>query len=193
MTNLGSCSFVKSALEMAGCPEPLLPEMAFWGRSNVGKSSLLNKLMGRAGLARVSKFPGRTQTLNFYRCGAPFMMVDLPGYGYARVAKSLRRSWSHVVTSYLEHRPSLWRIFLLIDARHTSQAIDQEALAFLTALRRPVQVVFTKIDDVKETLLQQHIDAFMRAYPNTPLFPVSTRTGKGLQPLLESLLSVSIS
>ncbi len=142
------CDFVTGAATLAAIPAPELPEVAFAGRSNVGKSSLVNALTGRRTLARVSNAPGRTQQLNFFRLGGRLMLVDLPGYGYARAPKSAVRAWTRLVDAYLRGRPSLRRLCLLIDARHGLKPPDCELIGMLDVAAVSYQAILTKADKV---------------------------------------------
>ena len=140
------CRFVSGAAELSGLPPPGLPEVAFAGRSNVGKSSLLNALTGRRALARISRTPGRTQQINFFDLGGRLMLVDLPGYGYARAAKTRISAWQALVDAYLQGRATLRRVCLLIDARHGLKPLDWAVMARLDAAAVSYQVVLTKAD-----------------------------------------------
>lgn len=146
---LTSAEFVGSATGLRDFPRDRQPEIAFAGRSNVGKSSLLNRLLGRRRLARVSRTPGRTQTINFYSINGAFYFVDLPGYGYAKVAERMRRSWAPMVEGYLRSRAVLRAVVMIVDARHPPSPLDQEMRAWLQAARIPHLVVLTKVDKVK--------------------------------------------
>ncbi len=143
------CDFVTGAATLAAIPAPELPEVAFAGRSNVGKSSLVNALTGRRTLARVSNAPGRTQQLNFFRLGGRLMLVDLPGYGYARAPKSTVRAWTRLVDAYLRGRPSLRRLCLLIDARHGLKPPDRELIGMLDVAAVSYQAILTKADKLR--------------------------------------------
>jgi GTP-binding protein len=136
--------FLRAAGRPADVLPPGPPEIAFAGRSNVGKSSAINALCGRRSLARTSKTPGRTQTINFYGLGEDALLADLPGYGYARVAKSLRDQWAHLVEWYLKERASLAGVVLIMDARHTLTPLDQQLLAWLDGFR--VLALLSKAD-----------------------------------------------
>ena len=142
------CSFSAGAADAAALPAAGLPEVAFAGRSNVGKSSLVNALTGRRTLARVSHTPGRTQQLNFFDLGGRLQLVDLPGYGYAKVSKGKVRQWTQLLESYLRGRPTLRRLCLLIDARHGAMDSDRALATLLDQAAVTYQVVLTKIDKV---------------------------------------------
>jgi len=158
-----SANFLKSAVSLDECPAPDVPEFAFIGRSNVGKSSLINLLTRKEGLARVSKTPGRTQEMNFFNIDKQWRLVDLPGYGYAKVSKSQRDRFNEFVSEYVLMRESLRGVFVLIDSRHTPQKLDQEFVAWLVENEIPFALVFTKTDKVKPKLVEKHIKLFTTA------------------------------
>ena len=151
----GPVSFLKSAPELKFLPEPEVPEIAFAGRSNVGKSSLLNRLANRSGLARTSNTPGRTQELNIFEVGDPvrLRLVDMPGYGFAKAPKEVARKWRFLVNDYLRGRPVLKRTLLLIDSRHGVKDIDREIMTMLDEAAVSYRVVLTKADKVKASEL----------------------------------------
>ncbi|MFQ5847443.1 MAG: ribosome biogenesis GTP-binding protein YihA/YsxC [Candidatus Methylomirabilales bacterium] len=151
-----SAEFTGSATGPRGFPRDRGLEIAFAGRSNVGKSSLMNRLLGRRRLARVSRTPGRTQTINFYRVNDAFYFVDLPGYGYARVSERVRRSWAPMVEGYLRGREVLRAVVVIVDARHPPTPLDQEMGAWLRAARIPHLVVLTKVDKVNRGARRRH-------------------------------------
>ena len=172
--------FVTSAVTREGFPSAPLPEVAFVGRSNVGKSSLLNRLAGERRLAHVSKTPGRTRMVNFFEVAGRYRLVDLPGYGYAHVPEALRAGWEDVVLAYLTGRESLVLNLLLVDARREPLESDLRALELLSSSRRPVTVVATKMDKLKSaqaaTRLRQLSLAF-GAGGDVPIIPCSTVSG----------------
>jgi len=156
----GPIGFLKSAPGLQFLPEPDAPEIAFAGRSNVGKSSLLNKLTNRNGLARTSNTPGRTQELNFFDVGAveegdvPVLrLVDMPGYGFAKAPKELVRKWRHLVNDYLRGRPVLRRVLVLIDSRHGIKDVDREIMTMLDKAAVTYHLVLTKADKIKASEL----------------------------------------
>ena len=148
------CTFLKGVVAMGGMPPDDLPEIAFAGRSNVGKSSLLNALTGRKRLARISNTPGRTREINFFELGGRLMLADLPGYGYARAPKTQVRGWTRLVRDYLAGRASLRRLCLLIDARHGLKDSDREIMKLLDGAAVVYQTVLTKADKVKAPALE---------------------------------------
>jgi GTP-binding protein len=151
----GPVSFLKSAPELKFLPDPAVPEIAFAGRSNVGKSSLLNRLTNRSGLARTSNTPGRTQELNIFEVGDPvrFRLVDMPGYGFAKAPKDMARRWRFLVNDYLRGRQVLKRTLLLIDSRHGVKDIDREVMKMLDDAAVSYHIVLTKADKIKPTEL----------------------------------------
>ena len=170
----GRCEFIFAAARSDGLPPVGPPEIAFAGRSNVGKSSLINALTGRSGLARTSRTPGRTQELIFFDLDGKVRLVDMPGYGYAAVAKAKSATWGELARDYLRGRPSLLRVFVLVDGRHGLKESDHETMRALDAAAVSYAVVLTKGDEVKaadrvarisETLegLRKHVAAFPAA------------------------------
>ncbi len=151
----GACTFLLSVAEMAQLPPSELPEVAFAGRSNVGKSSLVNALTGRKTLARTSNTPGRTQQLNFFDLAGRLMLVDLPGYGYAQAGKGEVKRWTALTRAYLRGRAQLRRVLLLIDARHGPKPNDREVMDELDKAAVIYQVVLTKADKIKPAELKR--------------------------------------
>ncbi len=148
------CTFLKGVVALGGMPPDNLPEIAFAGRSNVGKSSLLNALTGRKRLARTSNTPGRTREINFFDLGGRLMLADLPGYGYARAPKTQVKGWTALVRDYLAGRASLRRLCLLVDARHGLKDSDREIMKLLDGAAVVYQTVLTKADKVKAPALE---------------------------------------
>ena len=171
--------------------EPVLPEVAFIGRSNVGKSSLLNALVGRKGMARVSGTPGKTTLLNAFRLPT-FYLVDLPGYGFARASKSARASHRTLVTRYLRERPSLAGVAWLLDARHDPSAGDLDMQELLVESGRPVLAVLTKADKLVRSARRERARAIARALelPDDQVQLTSSRTGDGITDLRASILAL---
>ena len=184
-----SAEFLQSSPGLEGCPNDEILEFAFIGRSNVGKSSLLNLLTGKQGLARVSQTPGCTQLINFFKINGSFRMVDLPGYGYAKVPKGHRAAFQEIIATYIADRPNLQRVFVLVDSRHEPQKIDLEFLEWLGEVERPFAVVFTKTDKLKPSHLKKNTDAFLQAlsaFHSDPLtvFLTSSKTRDGKKEIL---------
>jgi len=181
----GECKFLLGAAALSQVPESGLPEIAFAGRSNVGKSSLVNALTGRKALARTSDTPGRTQQLNFFNIGGRLIMADLPGYGYARAPKGEVESWTRLVKAYLMGRPQLRRACMLVDSRHGLKANDRKVMKELDAAAVSYQIIMTKADKVKEGALNRTIESVQEesnkhaaAYPK--LLVTSAAKGTGL-------------
>ncbi|MBI1192403.1 MAG: YihA family ribosome biogenesis GTP-binding protein [Bacteroidetes bacterium] len=177
------------------CPAPGAPEFAFIGRSNVGKSSLINMLSGRKALAKVSRTPGKTQTLNYFWTPEGWFLVDLPGYGYAKVSKAMRKHWEGLIRNYLIRRPSLAMVFLLIDGSIPPQQNDLDFTNFLGESRVPFAHVFTKTDRVPKTKRQAFREAFeeklLETWEALPLsFMTSAEKRMGQDELLAYIRSI---
>ncbi len=151
----GSCDFLMGAAKIEQLPSPAPCEIAFAGRSNVGKSSLLNAITGRRALARTSNTPGRTRELNYFQIGPSLHLVDMPGYGYARAQKTLVAAWQKLIKDYLRGRPTLRRVFVLVDTRHGIKPNDLEIMELLDETAVIYQVVLTKADKLKKGELQR--------------------------------------
>ncbi|MBS0275678.1 MAG: YihA family ribosome biogenesis GTP-binding protein [Proteobacteria bacterium] len=189
----GSCDFVAGATTPDVFPPAALPEIAFVGRSNAGKSSLINAITGRSALARVSHTPGRTRQINFFNLGARVMLVDLPGYGYAKASKAMTAEWNILITTYLRGRPSLRRVVLLVDSRRGIMDSDEEVLTLLDQAAMSTLVTLTKADELKPAELKTVIARteakaakHTAAYPE--IFVTSAREKSGLDPLKVNLL-----
>lgn len=178
----GQTDFVKGVVAMSGLPPADRIEVCFAGRSNVGKSSLINALTGRKGLARASNTPGRTQEINFFTLGDGRYLVDLPGYGYANAPLPVVKNWQRLLKQYLSGRATLRRAFVLIDARHGIKTVDREILSLLDSSAVTFQVVITKADKIKEADRARMLDQVRGALANHPTaFPeiVVTSSEKG--------------
>ncbi len=184
----GEAEFIFAAAKSDGLPPAGPPEIAFAGRSNVGKSSLINALTGRVGLARASHTPGRTRELIFFDIAGRLRLVDMPGYGYASVSKEMAAGWVKLVRDYLRGRPTLLRAFVLVDGRHGIKASDEETFASLDAAAVSYAVVLTKRDEVKPGGQEARIEATAAALKRHPaaypeVFFTSARSGEGVPEL----------
>ncbi|MDL1913896.1 MAG: YihA family ribosome biogenesis GTP-binding protein [Bergeyella sp.] len=155
-----SVEFVKSSLRWQDCPSPSLPEYSFIGRSNVGKSSLINALFNRKNLAKTSQTPGKTQLINHFLVEDSWYLTDLPGYGYARVSKVERKRFEKLITQYILNRKNLVNLFVLVDSRHVPQKIDMEFIEWCGEEAVPFSLVFTKIDKINPRDLQEKLDFY---------------------------------
>ena len=188
-------AFIAGVASIDGLPPDTLPEIAFAGRSNVGKSSLLNALTGRTSLARVSHTPGRTRQLNFFSLAGRLMLVDMPGYGYAEAAKSEIARWTELIRLYLRGRASLRRVCLLIDARHGIKETDRPLLAMLDEAAVSCQVVLTKADKAGGALEERlaataaELGAHVAAHPVIPV--TSAHDGRGIAELRAALAALA--
>jgi GTP-binding protein len=182
-----SAEFVKSAFEKTHWTTDGLPEIAFLGRSNVGKSSLLNSLVQRKSLARTSNTPGRTQSINFFLINGAFYFVDLPGYGYAKVSKTMRTDWGKMAEEYLSERENLVLAIQLIDVRHEPTELDRQLNAWLVANEIRFVVVATKADKLSANQLKNQFEAIGRALPGAIVIAYSSVTGKGRDELLNEI------
>ncbi|KER09854.1 MAG: GTP-binding protein [[Candidatus Thermochlorobacteriaceae] bacterium GBChlB] len=183
-----SAEFFKSVVKQDGLPKDGFPEIAFAGRSNVGKSSLLNMLMGKKGLAKTSATPGKTRELNFFRINQKFYFVDLPGYGYAKVSKTLQNEWKAFLESYLQTRKELKLVVLLIDARHSPMQNDLEMQQFLSFYGRRYAIARTKIDKLKASEQEKTRRDAETAFEGYEfMIDTASATGAGKHELLKKL------
>ena len=157
-----SAEFVMSNSDVAKCPKERVPEYAFIGRSNVGKSSLINMLVDRKNLAKTSGRPGKTQLINHFIINKNWYLVDLPGYGYARVSKKAKKTFQKFITDYFEQRKQLVLAFVLIDCRHEPQPVDIDFMHYLGEANIPFQIIFTKADKLKPNALTRNVDAYVK-------------------------------
>lgn len=188
----GETEFLKGVVAMNGLPYPDRMEVCFAGRSNVGKSSLINALTGRKGLARASNTPGRTQEINFFTAGDIYV-VDLPGYGFANAPVAVVEKWQRLLKQYLSGRQTLRRVFVLIDARHGAKAVDEEIMTLLDKSAVTFQVVMTKIDKVKKGALDEALAKTRKALSKHPaaypeLILTSSEKGEGI-PTLRAIIA----
>ncbi len=184
-----SAKFIKSATQLPDCPSAEFPEFAFIGRSNVGKSSLINLLTNKNDLARVSKTPGRTREINFFKINDQWALVDLPGYGYAKVSQSMRDQFNEFVSDYILHRENLCGTFVLVDSRHSPQKLDLQFVAWLIDCEIPFALIFTKTDKIKPKVVQKNINQFKEAMKEFSsgepiVFQSSASTREGRQEIL---------
>ncbi len=192
-----SAEFVVSNSEVAKCPNTMIPEYAFIGRSNVGKSSLINMLTNRKSLAKTSGRPGKTQLINHFLINKNWHLVDLPGYGYARVSKKDKKYFQKFITDYFEKRRQLISAFVLVDSRHEPQPIDTDFMEYLGARQIPFSIIFTKTDKLKPNALERNIAQYKEALLDTsweefPNYFVSSATHKtGQEDILDYIDKVN--
>lgn len=189
-----SATFTISSAKLSQCPQDDKMEFAFIGRSNVGKSSLINMLTGHKGLAKTSATPGKTLLINHFLINGEWYIIDLPGYGFAKRSKSVQRSIDEMITSYILHREQLVNVFLLIDVRHEPQKIDTEFMNWLGENGVPFSIVFTKADKLSASKLRANVDAYLQSLLDTweelpPYFVTSSEKKQGREPLLDYIES----
>ena len=180
--NLHNADIEISAVDAAQYPKTDVPEFAFAGRSNVGKSSLINKLLNRKSLARVSGTPGKTATINFYNIDDTIFLVDLPGYGYANRSKTEIKKWGKMIDTYLNTRQQIYQVFLLVDSRHKPTADDIHMLTWIRAYQESVVVIATKTDKLSKRQLEENLEMIYEALSLTEddlLVPFSTKDDEG--------------
>ncbi len=189
------CTFEKTVTAVCDLPTTNLPEIAFVGRSNVGKSSLLNALCGRVRLARMSHTPGRTQALNYFNLDNLCYLVDLPGYGYAKVARSKVIAWGETVEAYLNDRPTLSRVFILVDSRHGLKPLDEWMMCLLDKAAQSYQIILTKVDKVSGLHLsetKERITESLKFHPaaHPHILFTSARDKKGIDDLRKTFFEI---
>jgi GTP-binding protein len=193
----GPCDFVAGAASPESLIANSLPEVAFAGRSNVGKSSLVNALTGRRTLARTSSSPGHTRQINFFDLGNRLFLVDLPGYGFAQVSKSMKETWQDFASAYLRGRPTLKRVCVLIDSRHGVKDADRETMKNLDAAAVSYQVVLTKTDYLKPAQIAKAVTAAqavarLHGAAHPVVLPTSSETGFGFAELRAEIMAVAL-
>ena len=184
-----SAEFIKSAFTEADWPADFRPEIAFLGRSNVGKSSVINSLLAVRGLARTSSTPGRTQSLNFFSINERFRFVDLPGFGYARVPKNIKSSWGEMVTSYLAKRSQLVLSIHIVDSRHEPTKLDLQLHEWLAFSDKPRLTVATKSDKLSNNELRKNLEHIARVLKDDGVVAYSAKTGRGGDELWHAITS----
>ena len=189
-------TFISSNTTVAQCPPTDLPEYAFIGRSNVGKSSLINMLTNKSKLAKTSSLPGKTQLINHFKINDNWFLVDLPGYGWAKVSKTSRDNWLKMIKAYLQDRKNLACVFLLIDSRHDPQKSDLEFIELLGSMQVPFVLVFTKTDKQSAFKTHQSVEKFKRKLQETwdelpQLFITSSAEKKGRDEILDFIEQVN--
>lgn len=193
-----SAKFVKSSQNVSSCPSPTLPEYAFIGRSNVGKSSLINMITGLKSLAKVSGTPGKTQLINHFEINEKWYLVDLPGYGFAKVPKSKRGTFTQMIYNYILKRENLYCLFVLVDVRHEPQEIDIEFINWLGDHQVPFAIIFTKSDKLSLSVLKSSIERYKKflqqSWDELPIiFSSSAVTRTGREDILGYIDSINTS
>ena len=182
MHEIKSALFLKSSQGVKDCPTDKLREFAFIGRSNVGKSSLINMLVGKKDLAKTSSMPGKTKLINHFIINNQWYLVDLPGYGYARTSKTEREKYSKLIADYIKNREELFNLFVLIDSRIKPQISDLDFIEKLGMLQVPFSIIFTKSDKIKKPELEHNVEAFnnelLKSWEELPKWFVSSATEK---------------
>jgi GTP-binding protein len=184
--------FKASYTDVAQCPPQMLPEYAFIGRSNVGKSSLVNALLNNKNLAKVSSTPGKTQTINYFFINNSWHLVDLPGYGFAKPGIKVKYEWANFISNYLKNREQLVNTYLLIDVRHPLQKNDQSFMEFMAESELPFSIIFTKADKLSRTACQNNVSAYIQSllpfWEEAPKYFVSSAEKKvGLEEILTNI------
>lgn len=191
-----SAEFLMSNSDVSKCPKERLPEYAFIGRSNVGKSSLINMLADRKNLAKTSGKPGKTQLINHFVINKSWYLVDLPGYGYARVSKKAKKTFQKFITDYFEKRSQLVLAFVLIDCRHEPQPVDIDFMRYLAQLDIPFQIIFTKADKLKPKALAKNLETYtqkmLESWEEMPEYYVTSSSKKqGKEIVLDNIKTIN--
>ena len=184
-----TATFVKSSGKWQECPEPDMPEYAFIGRSNVGKSSLINAMMNHKDLAKTSGTPGKTQLINHFLVNENWYLTDLPGYGYAKVSKVIRKDFEKLITNYILNRRNLVNLFVLVDSRHSPQKIDLEFIQWCGESGVPFSIVFTKVDKLKPSIAIQNVENYknelLKTWADLPeMYVTSAEKKEGCEEIL---------
>jgi len=192
-----TATFLQSVVDWRKCPPPNLPEYAFIGRSNVGKSSLINMLVNNRNLAKTSSKPGKTQTINHFLINKDWYLVDLPGYGYASISKTMREKWQKMINDYLMKRENLQLVFVLVDSRLEPQKIDLEFIRNLGEKQIPFSIIFTKTDKVSAGKVQSNVQKFYNKlaeeWEEMPFRLLSSaETGKGKEDILNYIEQINL-
>lgn len=187
-----TAEFIMSNSEVAKCPKDILPEYAFIGRSNVGKSSLINMLTNHKNLAKTSGRPGKTQLINHFLINKNWFLVDLPGYGYAKVSKTAKKKFQKFITDYFEKRTQLVGAFVLVDIRHEPQKIDLEFMEYMGEKGIPFSIIFTKADKLKPKVIERNVEAYtqelLKSWEETPIYFITSSTSSvGRDDLLQHI------
>ncbi|PWN05362.1 ribosome biogenesis GTP-binding protein YihA/YsxC [Rhodohalobacter mucosus] len=184
--------FITSAPKLSDCPPESLPEICFAGRSNVGKSSIINKITNRKRLARTSNTPGKTQQMNYYEIDDSFYLVDLPGFGYAKVPKKERDRWGRDIQNYLLKRNTLHLVLHLVDSRHPPSKLDEEFFYWLGSNQKPFAILLTKADKISNNKLRSSLAAIRKILEemniDVPVIPCSAQSGKGIEEIRSLIL-----
>lgn len=191
-----SAEFLMSNSDVSKCPKERLPEYAFIGRSNVGKSSLINMLADRKNLAKTSGKPGKTQLINHFVINKSWYLVDLPGYGYARVSKKAKKTFQKFITDYFEKRSQLVLAFVLIDCRHEPQPVDIDFMRYLAQLDIPFQIIFTKADKLKPKALATNLETYtqkmLESWEEMPAYYITSSSKKqGKEIVLDNIKTIN--
>ena len=190
INEFGSVQFVKSITDIKQIPEPALPEIAFSGRSNVGKSSLLNAIFNRKNLVKISSTPGKTQLINYFNVMDKIYCVDLPGYGFAKVPKAEKRKWRNMIESYLLNNSNLKNIYLLIDSRHDLMNLDKEMIEWLDFSDLKFSIILSKMDKLKRNDRVKVIQSFHKSFEGVTIIPFSIKDQQAVIKLKENIIKI---